>query len=658
MSTSFHHGISTVLIPDQAPPVRTAKTSIVGMVVTAGKGPVNVPVLIAGSRRKAIDTFGVWRKDGFTAPESFEAMFDQGSVTVVAVNVCDPEVHNEDVEGENVTLNVKTHKAVCEKPYHRSLTLSSTAEVSKTFVEDTIAIPDYLTVAGVRIGGTEYDEAVKQSKSITVTNAVTGNGNLAVTVTSAGMTGSGVANNVAVLNGDSAVVAAGKIRVALAGIAPINDRFTIGGTGAEIILTRKVPAANDATMAFAAAVGTATGFLAAGGASVDGALNDYYVNDDNEIIRSAGSDIPEDATVVVSYTYGPGFDEGVDFVHDAENGTIVRPVTGSHILPGSTLNVDYNYVDPTKVDSNDIIGSVANQTATGIQALIACPGKVKVKPRLLLTPRFTETYSATTANAVITELSRAAGVLGGRAIVDAPQLDRDSAIVHGSFFTGEESRVYMHYPYDIVRDPVIADATIEMPAAARIAGHMAVLDNKEGFWNSASNREIKGVLGISKDLTFAENDSETDVDLLNAAGIATTVFSTGFRLWGNRQTNMQHLSVQRISDMITESVAVAHVWAVDRNITTGLVEQVIESIRAYLRQLESLGALVPNPAPDQEQFNDAWADPELNTPEAIAEGNLFIDYRFNPPFPAEHIHFRAHITRKYISAIFVSSSNQ
>lgn len=545
---NFHHGIETVLIPDQPAPVKTAKSSVVGAVITAGKGPVNIPTIIAGSRRKAVEIFGEYHLDGFTGPEAIDAMLDSGQVTMILVNVCDPAVHNTDVEDEEITLDAKTHKAKTVKPHHTALSLESTAKVLKTFNDDgEIIIPDSLDVVAIQSADGETDYA-------------------------------------------------------------ITDDYTLADADGERTITR-----------------VGGGAIAAG------------------------------AQILLTYDYAPGFDADVDFVHSADAGTIFRPVVGSHILPSSTLTVSYTYVDPTKVTSADIIGAVVAQAATGLQALVSSPSRVKLRPRILIAPRFTELYSAVNANGVISELNAAAKILGARVICDAPNLDRDSAITQASFFSGETDRVYMHYPYHVVRNPDVADAVIEQPAAARIAGHIAVVDNEFGFWNSPSNRLLAGVLSISKDLTYGLQDTETDTNLLNSLGVATTVFDSGFRLWGNRQTNLQHLSVQRIADMITEAVAVSHIWAVDRNITIGLVEQIVLSIKAYLRTLESIGALIPNPAPDQEQFNDVWADPELNTPDMVAEGNLFIDYRFNPPFPAEHIHFRAHITRKYISSIFVTA---
>ena len=98
-----------------------------------------------------------------------------------------------------------------------------------------------------------------QVETATIVGTITGNGNASVTVTAAGMTGSTIALSVAVLNGDTPTVSAGKIRTALNANVNIAAFFTVGGTGAAITLTTKVAAANDTTMNLAYTNGTCTG---------------------------------------------------------------------------------------------------------------------------------------------------------------------------------------------------------------------------------------------------------------------------------------------------------------------------------------------------------------------------------------------------------------
>lgn len=63
----------------------------------------------------------------------------------------------------------------------------------------------------------------------------------------------------AVVSGDTASQVAGKIRTALAADADVSDFFNVSGSGADVVLTAKVAAANDATMNIAIANGTCAG---------------------------------------------------------------------------------------------------------------------------------------------------------------------------------------------------------------------------------------------------------------------------------------------------------------------------------------------------------------------------------------------------------------
>jgi phage tail sheath protein FI len=103
------------------------------------------------------------------------------------------------------------------------------------------------------------------------------------------------------------------------------------------------------------------------------------------------------------------------------------------------------------------------------------------------------------------------------------------------------------------------------------------------------------------------------------------------------------LCVVRTNDIIADSLMLAHLWAVDRGITKQYVEDVVESVNAYLRHLKAIGAILGG---------KCWADPDLNTPDQIAQGKVYFDYEFTPAYPAEHIIMRSHIVGDYIKEIF------
>jgi hypothetical protein len=103
------------------------------------------------------------------------------------------------------------------------------------------------------------------------------------------------------------------------------------------------------------------------------------------------------------------------------------------------------------------------------------------------------------------------------------------------------------------------------------------------------------------------------------------------------------LSVRRTADMVNESILRGHLWAVDRCITATYLEEVQESVREYLRSLKARQAILGG---------DVWVDPELNTPTAIAAGQVFFDFEFTPVTPAERVTFRSHLVNSYVVDLF------
>lgn len=102
MPENFMHGIEVIELDSGSRPVSTVTSSVIGLVGTAPKGPVNKPTLIVGSRTEAIKIFGE-PQDGYTIPSALEAIFDQTGAVVVVVNVADPE--NESHQNEENELD-------------------------------------------------------------------------------------------------------------------------------------------------------------------------------------------------------------------------------------------------------------------------------------------------------------------------------------------------------------------------------------------------------------------------------------------------------------------------------------------------------------------------------------------------------------------------
>lgn len=293
----------------------------------------------------------------------------------------------------------------------------------------------------------------------------------------------------------------------------------------------------------------------------------------------------------------------------------------------------------------NVIGGVNANTGEyeGVQAFLGAESKLGVTPRILLAPGFTHQRPDGDANPVVAEMVGIAERLRAVIIADGPNTTDEAAVAYSNDFGS--ARVYVCDPW--VKKTDSTGATVAAPASPCVAGLIAKSDNDRGFWWSPSNQAINGIVGTVRAVDFALGDANARANLLNEQGVATIIRQDGFRLWGNRTLSSDpkwvFLSVRRTADMINDSLLRAHLWAVDRNITKTYMQDVIEGVNAYLRHLVAIGAILGG---------KCWADPELNTPDQIAQGKVYFDFDFTPPFPAEHITFRSQMVNDYLTEIF------
>jgi hypothetical protein len=168
----------------------------------------------------------------------------------ISVTFPSADVNGQDYWEVDVTRNgegaVGNHFFLQEIP--ESVIAASTTSTVILDSDTTIRVPNgTLTSSHIgwayRVGQTEATTAVVPANITTA-------GNARCIVTAAGMAGSPKTVTFAVALNDTAAQVAGKARTALAADANVSAFFNVGGESAEIILTVKTIAANDATMNF------------------------------------------------------------------------------------------------------------------------------------------------------------------------------------------------------------------------------------------------------------------------------------------------------------------------------------------------------------------------------------------------------------------------
>lgn len=285
--------------------------------------------------------------------------------------------------------------------------------------------------------------------------------------------------------------------------------------------------------------------------------------------------------------------------------------------------------------TTNVIGTVTvGGQYTGMQALLAAEAKIGVRPRILACPGL-DTQDVAAALATIAQKLRAF------AYVSAWNCDTVSAAV--AYRANFSQRELMLIWPDFLAFNVATSATETAWATARAVGLRAKLDEDIGWHKTLSNIGVNGVTGISKDVFFDLQNPATDAGLLNAEEVTTLVRRDGFRFWGSRTCSDDPLfafeNYTRTAQILADTIAEAHMWAVDKPMHPSLVKDIIEGINAKFRELRGLGYIVDA---------RAWYNAEVNDATTLKSGKLYIDYDYTPVPPLENLVFQQRITDRYL----------
>lgn len=291
-------------------------------------------------------------------------------------------------------------------------------------------------------------------------------------------------------------------------------------------------------------------------------------------------------------------------------------------------------VDEAETTSN-VIGTV-DETGkyTGLQALLVAETKLGVKPRIIGAPGLD-------ALAVASELAAIAAKLRAFGYVYANDCQtKEEVVTYRENFSARELMVI--WP-DFTAWDVNANESNALWASAVALGLRAKIDRETGWHKTLSNVGVNGVDGITKDIFFDLQDPATDAGYLNGNDVTTLIRSGGFRFWGSRTTSDDPLfafeNYTRTAQVLADTIAEAHMWAVDKPITPTLVKDIVEGINAKFRELRSLGYIVNG---------EAWYNEELNDQNTLKAGKLYIDYDYTPVPPLEDLVFQQRITDRYL----------
>ena len=283
--------------------------------------------------------------------------------------------------------------------------------------------------------------------------------------------------------------------------------------------------------------------------------------------------------------------------------------------------------DEAETTTNVIGTTLTDGTYTGLKALLTAKSKFGVKPRILGAPGLD-------SQGVATELASIAQKLRGFAYVSAWDCaTKEEAVTYRENF-GQREIMVIWPDFKLLEN--------KSDAVAHALGLRAKIDREQGWHKTLSNVVVDGVTGINKDVFWDLQDPNTDTGYLNAADVTTLVRNNGFRFWGSRTCSEDSAfafeNYTRTAQIIADTIAEGHFWAVDKPMHPSLVKDIIEGINAKLRDWS--GKYIID--------GECWFDADANSQTVLAAGSLYIDYDFTPVPPLENLMLRQRITGRYL----------
>lgn len=270
----------------------------------------------------------------------------------------------------------------------------------------------------------------------------------------------------------------------------------------------------------------------------------------------------------------------------------------------------------------------------GIEALQLGQSTLNYNPRILIAPEWS------TDDGVGKALESTANLCRAVTYLDSPSMATPEDVVRRGQQYG--ARVEILRPRIMVTSEVTGKST-SRPYSAAAAGHRVRIDSQFGYWWSKSNQEVYGFTGLEQVDSYLIGDENCVANQLNQANVSTIVLLDAYKHWGNRlctdDPQYRFEAVRRTMDAIEDSIQMTVTKEyLDRPIDAAFATSLLGSVDSYIRQQTKAGII---------NGGRCWLDPDLNTEESLAAGQVYINVAVAPKSPAEEITITYSIDNTY-----------
>lgn len=360
----------------------------------------------------------------------------------------------------------------------------------------------------------------------------------------------------------------------------------------------------------------------------------------NTVVVKSTATEPE--TYVLGTDYAIGFDE--------DGYAVITRLSGGGIGEASGIKVTYDYLDPSLVEADDIIGGVDVVTGNyeGLELLDKVFPMFGLVPGMVLAPGWS--HDPEVAAVMTAKASNINAHFKCIALTDVPA---DDITKYTDVSQWKNLNNYVS-PRQVVCWPKVKLGDNEFHLSTQIAGIMCKTDaeNDDVPYVSPSNKNLQAnsaVAGANEVMLGPEQGA-----YLNGQGVVTALnFVGGWKAWGNRTgaypsvTDVKDtfIPIRRMFDWIGNTLVLTFWQKVDYPITKRLVDTIIDSANIWLNGLAAreyiLGGRV-------EFLRDE--NPTTDLIDGIIRFHVYV----TPPAPAREIDFIVEYDPQYLETLFAA----
>lgn len=358
-----------------------------------------------------------------------------------------------------------------------------------------------------------------------------------------------------------------------------------------------------------------------------------------------------DTLQVKKTSSGEKLEKGVDYeaAYNDAGGVTITALVGGGIEVINEIFVDYDMLDPSAVDSDDIIGGIDISTGAekGLEVLDQVFTAVSLVPGIVLAPGWTDNPEVA---AVMR--AKASNINGSFQAITINDVPTNTVKKYTDVAAWKNSNNYTD-PLQVVCWPLVRLGDTVYHMSTHIMGALMTLDSTNGDipYESPSNKSMQ-INGLClKDGSEVSMNKE-QANYLNGQGVVTALnFLGGWKVWGNRtgcypantDPKDAFICVRRMFIWHAQTFILTYWAKVDKPITKRLIQTIIDSENLRLNGLTSQGALLGG----RIEFLS-----EENPTTDLLDGKIKFHTYLTPPVPARVIENVIEYDPSYFSTLF------